>query len=333
MIFAHIVGFNEEIKKQFISKIDYEKYYIQDIDILTNDILNEKEMKELIQRYEYYYNRSNDIKNTNQKNKELLKKAKDLETKIYIYWKNKINYNIIEIINNNNNKKKIILLGYSHFFKNEKIFIKIDTNLKLFVNLNIEEHVKTIITNNLRDYKQDIINGEFNLNYLDYGFLIKKREHLHFLYIKNGYELMILENILKNIQITDNIVPNILYYVSKNDYKKKILLQKNNKEIITYCYDWISLISIFKEYQYIKGFINDNIDKPFIQEKISNTFQHLKTSCYLYIINDTSSFVPILTKNYIYKYKTNKPIIFLEKIFIENIYDKLISLNIKLKKN
>ena len=198
-------------------------------------------------------------------------------------------------------------------------------------NVSVIGNPMRIIKNNLREYEQDIINGEFNLNYLDYSFLIKKKEMLNFLYIKNGYELSNLDNIFTHFNISDNVIPNLLYYVSDIDYKKKINLN-NNLFLVAYSYDWISLISCNKKHKLIKGFINDNVDKPFIQETEKNTLENLKTSCYLYVINDTSCFTPIITKNYIYKYKCKKPILFLEKIFIENIYNKLVNMKIKIIK-
>ena len=326
MIFCHISGLQNFIKKELITK--FPNYIFKDLEDYTQIIINDKNMQALIQRYEYYLEKSKSSNVTKLQSKQFIKKSKDIERQMNNYWKTKINYYIIDLINKSDPKKKIILLGNCNFFKNIRIFINIQTNLKIFIDDNSNDNIKDIIKNNLDQYRNDIINGNYNLEQLNYNYLIKKREILKLIYIKNGYSLKTYDNLIKLLLINNNIIdnPNILYYASDIDYNKKINLSK----IIAYSDDWISLVSSIKTKQIIKGFENDDHSKPFIQELEPNLLSKLKCKTFLYVINNTSLFVPIFTKNYIYKYETNKSVQIYKKLQIDNIYNILKEKKIKL---
>jgi len=330
MIFAHIAGLNTESKKNITNTFKNSNIIFKDLEDYTDKILNDKNMKALIQRYEYYFEKSKSQGVTKIQAKEFLNKAKVLERKINFYWKNKMNFYILDLINEVKPSQKIILIGYSNFFKNNRIFVNIQTNLKFFVQINPVEHVKEVIKFNLETYSNDIINGSFNLDFLNYQFLIKKREIISSLYLKNGYQVKTIDNIIRDLQLNnqniDNIIPNVLYFSSKTNYTNKI----NLKKIIAYSYDWISIVSAFNNKNLIKGFQNDIESKPFIQEITKNTINKLQDSIYLYVINDVSSFIPIFSKNYIYKFRSNKPVTIYKQITIDNVYSKLKEMKIKL---
>lgn len=328
MIFAHIAGLPENLKNELIKKYKSSNYIFQDLENFTELILNDKNMKIMIQRYEYYCDKSKIQQITKLQAKQFITKSKDIERKMNIYWKNKMNYYILELIKQTNLKKKIILFGYCHFFKNIRIFINIQTNIKIFVNLNSQEYIKDIIRNNLKNHSEDIINGNFNLELLNPSFLTKKREITCSFYLKNSYDLKTFETIEQLLQMSLETydIPSILFYASKINYESKI----NLKKIIAYSYDWISLIAAFNEKKIIKGFQNDDESKPFIQELEENLFDKLQNSMYLYVISNTALFTPIFTKNYIYKYETNNPVQIYKKLLIVNVYTKLKEKKIKL---
>jgi hypothetical protein len=329
MIFAHIAGLSDNLKIKLVETFVNSDYIFQDLEIFTEKIIKDKNMKALIQRYEYYFEKSKNINNNKIQCKEFIKKSKDIERKMNFYWKNKINYYILNLINSTNPNKKIVLIGYCNFFKNIRIFINIQTNIKIFINLNTNSNfIKDIITSNLDNYREDIINGTFNLDLLNPSFLIKKREITTNIYSKNGYDLKTLDQIIKLLSISLQVydTPSVLYFASKTNYNNKI----NLKKIIAYSDDWIAIVSGFNDKSLIKGYQNDDENKPFVQEITSGSLQKLNDSIYLYVINNTTLFTPILTKNYIYKYETNKPVQIFEKITINNVFSKLKEKKIKL---
>jgi hypothetical protein len=338
MIFAHIAGLSEKLKNKIKEAFLNSDYIFQDLEAFTEKIIQDKNMIALIQRYEYYCEKAKSNNITKFQSKQFIKKSKEIERKMNFYWKNKINYYILNLINSTSPNKKIILIGYCNFFKNIRVFINIQTNIKLFVNItsstqnNTDNFTKDIITSNLDNYRDDIINGTFNLDLLNPSHLIKKREITTNIYLKNGYDLKTWDQICKllSISLQPYETPSILYFASKINYETKI----NLKKIIAYSDDWISLVSAIGDKNLIKGYSNDDENKPFVQEIIKNSLQKLNDSITLYIITNTTTFKPIFTKNYIYKYETNKPVQIYKKIKITNISTCLKKKGIKLiKKN
>jgi len=167
MIFAHIGGLSEKMKTELISTYLNTQYLFKDLEEYTEKIINDKNMKALIQRFEYYCEKAKSINITKINAKQFILKSKEIERKMNFYWKSKMNFYILDLINSTNPNKKIILFGYSNFFKNIRIFINIQTNIKLFVNNNSIDYIKDLISDNLDNYRDDIINGNFNLDLLN----------------------------------------------------------------------------------------------------------------------------------------------------------------------
>jgi hypothetical protein len=320
-IFAHIAGINIEnkelIKKSFSKKI----FEIYDLDNITEQIINDKNMIYLYNRDECYKNKLKDQNLSKINIKQINNIIKKIDQKMNLYWKAKLE-NIIENILNNTDKY-IILLGYNTFFKNHKIYINIDTNYKYIQKVDLFEHAKNVVINNLKEYNEDIINGDFPLEYLNHQLIIKKRCNLIIQYQKMGYQLETINNIINSIIIAHSSdIPNILYYASKDNISKKILL-KNNK-IIAYEEQWLALISIFNNKNIIKGYSTSG--KPYI--KCNHDL--LNDSVYLYYITDTKSFSPIPSNNKLYKYQSAKQVPIYKKIYIDNIFNKLKELHVKI---
>lgn len=309
-IFAHITGLNDLGKQTLINSFYKSDFYIQDLDDFTSKIISDKNMNYMWETYEDLQTKINSQQ-----------KIKLLERKMNLYWKSKMD----EYINNifDKIKKKIILIGYSTYFKNHKIGINIKTNIKFFQKLNLLTHAKNIVQENLDKYRNDIINGEFPLDYLNLSYIIKKRDTLMNYYQKIGYNIDSINNIINTIHIASkNIAPTSLYFASKENYIKKIPLVNN--KIITYEDEWVSIISAFNNKNIVKGYLHN---KPFV--KVDN-INILKQPIYIYLITDTSEFVPIPSKNKIYKYQIAKPIIYSKKITINDTFTKLKEMNVKI---
>lgn len=329
MIFTHIAGLSEPLKLKLINSFFDSNYTFLDLDKLTEKILNDKNMNLLIQKYEYYCEKSKSQGVTKLQAKQYVVKSKDIERKMSFYWKNKMNFYILDTINSTSPNKKIILLGYCNFFKNIRIFINIQTNTKIFYSIASDpDFIKDIVRTNLDNSRESIINGTYNLDMINPCILTKKREITSGLYVKNGYIMKTWDQIIKllSLSLQNYSIPPVLYFASKTDYNKKISLGK----IIAYSDDWIAIVAGFKTKSLVKGYESDDPDKPFVQEVEKGGLNSLNDSLYLYAITNTISFTPVITKNYIYKYETNKPVQIHEKIQIPNVGQKLKQIGIKL---
>ncbi len=329
MIFAHIAGLSEPLKNKLNDSFCDSGYIFKDLELLSSKITNDKNMKLFIQKYEYYCDKSKSLGVTKLQAKQFLTKSKEIERKMSIYWKNKMNYYILDLINSTPPNKKIVLVGYCNFFKNVRIFINIQTNTKIFYSISSDpEFIKDIVRTNLDNHREEIVNGIFNLDLINPTILTKKREITANLYIKNGYMLKPFDGITKllNLNLQNYSVPQVLYFASKIEYNKKISFDK----IIAYSDDWIAIIAGFKTKGLVKGYESDDPDKPFVQEVEAGSLNLLTQPIYLYAITNTLLFTPIITKNYIYKYETNKPVQIHEKILIQNPKQKLSQIGIKL---
>lgn len=321
-IFAHIAGVNIEskelIKKSFSKKL----FEVIDLDIITEKIINDKNMLYLYNRDEFYKNKLKDQNLSKLNIKQINNVIKKIDQKMNLYWK----VNFDNTINNLISKidKLVILVGYNTYFKNHKIYVNVNANHKYIQKVNLLDHAKNVVSTNLKEYYEDIINGDFPLEYLNHQMIIKKRNNLVIQYQKMEYQLDSINHIINAIEIAYNTdVPNMLYFASKDNFNKKIILKQN--KIIAYEDQWIALISALSNKNISKGYSSSG--QPYVKCNPSI----LNTSIYLYFITDAISFSPIPTKNKLYKYQSAKQITIYKKVLINNIYDKLKELNINIK--
>ena len=330
-IIAHIAGLTEQSKQDFIKALNksslIHKIDIVDIDLMTNKIIEDNNMEILFTKYEYYFSRIKDKSLSQIENKMSLQKSKIIEKKMFQYWKVKLEYKIKSIVNKSN--KKILLVGYISFFKNHKININLDINTKFFVKVDYTTHAKSIIKYNLEHSKEEIINGDFDLNYLDCDFLVKKRIQLQNIYNKINYVVINVNSIINILELNNQIdIPNVLYFASFNEYDKKIPIL--NDIIITYTEEWLALSSILNSQNENTNNIEKGINKSGkLYLKLSKE-QVKKYDCsgYLYEITITDNFLPYPTKNNLYKYFSNKPIKINRVLKIKNILNQIKDFNI-----
>lgn len=332
MIYAHITGLMYSQKTRILEQFTNSKYLFKDVDEYTDLIMDDENMKKLILKYDYYIEKSKNVNISKAMTRQYMIKSRNLNNRINNYWKDRMEFYLDELYKESkeNTTKYIILIGYLNFYRNVRITIKLNINIKIFINNDMNEYTREIIKTNLETYKDDIINGDFNLQLLSPEFLIKRRQTIQDIYIKNSYEhktfletLSILKNTLSNI-----IAPPILFYTSRYKYKSKIPL----KQLTAYADEWTSIVSALNNKNIIKGYLNDNPDKPFIQELKKNTLNKINMKLYVYIITDTRMFVPIYTKNYIYKYKILQSPKINKIIEVESPINKLSELNIQIIK-
>ena len=332
MIFAHIVGLTQQHKVYFCEKYKSSKYIFKDLDDLTDLIMDDKNMYSLIQRFEYYQDKSRNQNITKIQSKQFLIKSRELNNKINAYWKSRMEFYINEIVNGkdtnvlNDDKKLTILIGYSNFFRNMRTFVNIVSTVKIFINIELNTYTKEIISTNLDQYRDDIILGNFNLDLINNIYLGKRRTIVESLYVKRIYDLKTFDETITFLgnSLENYDIPTILYYASKYKYNGRIPL----KEIVAYADEWIAITSSFKNSKLIKGYVEDDYSKPYIQELEKNNLIKLKEKVYVYVITNTSLFIPIFTNNYIYKYKLMQSAYIHKIIEINDAYDKLKDLNI-----
>ena len=326
MIIAHISGLTYTLKQKFINSLSSTKYSIIDLDDYTDKIMDDNTMIALIEKYNFNISKSKDNSLTKIQIRQHLVKSREINLKINAYWKKQMEFYINELGNSSHNKT-IILIGYLNFFRNIRIFLNLDVNTKIYVNINVDEYSKETIATNIEMYKNDIINGTFDLDLINKTFLVNRRNLVTTLYEKNGYQakeftdtINFFDNSLKY-----NDLPTVLYYASYHLYKKNIPI----KPITAYTDEWIAIASLMGK-DIVKGYVDNDYQKPFVQEQEENTFKKFNKKIYVYAIINTLTFVPIYSKNYIYKYKSNHGASIGKMMEISNGKNKLIEIGVKL---
>lgn len=321
-IIAHIVGLPNSMKEKFMEAFNThfanKNITLIDLDNITMNVIKDDTIIKLYEKLDKLLN-----------SKNVAKETKALEIKINDYWKAKIdNYLLKEL----SKGKNVICIGLSTYFKNHKVGIKLVTPLKLFYKIDPKENARNIIKENLKKYEKDILNGSFNLEYLDLNFLIKKREHLQNIYYKMGYQAKKYSDILNIVRIgAHQYLPDHLFFISQTKLTKAEI---NKRKITAYTIDWLAIASIFKKdvergYKFT-GTGNSKKKIPFIKELKKGVLEKHNDPIYIYATTDVESFMPELTKTGdIYKYIATKPIKNLNHLYIENPLEQLKKINVK----
>ena len=313
-IFCHIAGLNNNMKDQIKKILTNQQFEIIDLDLLSEIVTKENTLDKLYCEYENI----NDCKN---------KESKEIEKKMTEYWKTRVSELLDEKVTKVFNKL-IIVVGMNTHFKNPKINFKINTKLKFFVKLDIIKNAKKIISHNLDNHRDDIINGLFPLEYLQIDFLVKKRNNLINIYKKQNYELkpilLILKIISNNINFNVNQIDDI-YCASTIKQDKRI--KYNDSRIIGYSIPWLAAVACLKSKNINKGLKNN---EGFVKEIINNGFDDLNNECYIYKVDKEHFYNHEQGKNI--KFGTTNNVKILENYHITNIYKYLQDNDIKLIK-
>ena len=300
----HIAGITELHKNDLIEKLKkYKMYVIFDLDVETEKIYKNKDVQSKIKEL----------------NKTTLAKKKKLEGEISSIWKEKLEECIKKAIKENENSYGLIFIGNTLNIKHMKCKVLIKTENKFFLKVNLKENAQEIIKFNLKKYHDDIVNGEFPLDYINLEYLINSRELLQNGYQKLNYNVVPLDKIYYFFeQGMHEKKPDVLYVVLPNEYEKDILCKK---KVYAFTEDWIALSSVITGIE--RGY-NDGV--AFIKEKTKGAFKKLQIPSYIYVVPSTSFLSDNNSKFY---QGANRKIKIIKSLHVNNIYDKLKEMKIK----
>jgi len=185
--------------------------------------------------------------------------------------------------------------------------------------------VKNNIKYNLKNYNNEIINGLFPVQFLDYKEQIKKRKNFEENYIKGGYSKIKINDLINILEAhSKNKIPGKgLWLSSIESYNIGSKIHPNKSPIFAFVDPVLSLLSSFK-------FEDDNIEYNEGDEKVVSLkgldSKKMNKGRYLYYVNK-DDFIPAESENK-YKYFTQNSITVLEKEKISNVYKKLEELNL-----
>ena len=305
-IICHIVGITNTTKLKFIKDMELLGYHIIDLDDISNIILRSASMSQLYSQYQGFKDSKND-------------KYKEIDKKMSIYWETAMEQNLINTINNS---KKNIIIGYSHHFRNINKRISVSPNNKPIARFIIKiskSDVRDIIRNNLNKYKDDIIQGSYPLENIDFDFIHSNRLKIDVVYEKNGYLPKNLETIYTILNLSNkNIDGDGLWIALKQPYNvsSKIYPKKNDK-LFGFTDKLMALLSSFH-------FNDDELEKYYdnntvkVKPKKDGILEKMGEKRYLYLV-DKKHFFPHEKGNNV-KYFSQEPTIIIDVIKIKNVF-------------
>ena len=305
----HIAGITELYKQDLIEKLKKLKMFnICDLDEETEKIYKNKEIQSKLKELET-------VK---------LAKKKKLENEVTETWKEKLEECIKKNIKENENTYGLIFIGNTINIKHMKtkvIIPQADNMHKFFLKVNLKQNAQDIIKYNLKKYHDDIVEGEFPLDYINLEYLINSRETLQKAYQKLSYNILPLDKIQHYFEHgINNKKPDVLYVVLKEEHLKDIV---SKKKVYAFAEDWIALSSLISGID--RGYDDGN---AFIKEKVKGSFKKLHTSCYIYVVPSTN-FLSMDNNNT--KFQSDKKIKIIKSMAIDDVFEKLKEMKIKFK--
>jgi hypothetical protein len=296
-ISCHLIGLNPYNKKELVDTIPKTIFNVIDLDTINMEILKTPEIDKMYKQYTKLKEDKND-------------KFKEVDKKMSTYWEN----NFIDMIQDQVKPKKInILIGQNNHYKSLAKRVPIECTNK-FIIKSSDDDIKAFIKYNLETYQEDIINGAYPLEYIDYIQLQKKRTTLETTYKKIGYIEKTTEQVkmmLDLLEKTRDTKGSELWISMKEPYNVNSLIHPKNNNMITAYNDPTNAILSSMN-------INSNIDD--LQTlKISNP-KKLKTRRFVYMV-DSKSFISEDNN----KFFSQIPVKILAKQKIDSVYDFLIN--------
>jgi len=309
---CHIIGFNPYSKKTFVDKLNAKIFNVIDLDVINQEILKKPELDKMYQQYQKLKDDKND-------------KFKEVDKKMSLFWEQ----NFKDTIDSKVNQKKMnILVGQNNHYKSLSKRINIDCTNKFIIKSNIDEEVKAWIKYNLETYKNQIIEGNFPLDYINYSFLHKKRQIIESTYSKIGYiektidQLNTIVNLIENSTKNDG---NEMWISMKEPYNVNSLIHpKLNNKVIAFSDPNVALLNSI-------NFVDGEVKKNYNGSEISlkelkpSGVKKLKTRRFLYLV-ETKTFIPHENGNN-QKFFSQLPVKILAKEKIDNVHDFFIGEN------
>jgi len=309
-IICHIIGLNPNDKLEIKDLCDnITKYNMIDLDQVNNDILNDEYMNKLFKTYSKFKKNKND-------------KFKDVDKKMTKYWEDNMIKKVYDLIAG---KKKTILIGKNHHYRLLSKKINFSVSNKFIIDNNIKEEVRTRIKYNLVTHHDEIVNGKFPIDLLNYNQQMKKRELFNDSYIKLGYTKIKLENLMEilNMHSKKKIKGGGLWLSLQEPYNIGSKIYPNKEPIYAFVDPVLSLIGSF-------NFKEEDIDYNFNKDKVISLnnidSNKMKKGRYLYYVSKEDFILTDIENQH--KYSTHNPVLVLEKEKINNVYNKLVDLEL-----
>jgi hypothetical protein len=312
-IICHIVGITSLTKNKFVDDMKKIGYHIIDLDELSNNIIRSSTMLQLYKQYHGFKDSKND-------------KFKEIDKKMSIYWETSMEEHIIKNINTS---KKNILIGYSHHFRNITKRINVSPNNKPIAKFIIKvskSDVRNIIKYNLEKFKDDIIQGSYPLENIDFDFIFNNRLKIDSIYEKNGYLPKLLETIYTILNLSNkDIDVEGLWIALKQPYNvsSKIYPKKNDK-LFGFTDKLMAILSSFHfNDDELEKYYDNNVVK--IKPKKEGVLEKMKEKRYLYLV-EKNNFVPHEKGNNV-KFFSQEPVVIIDVIKIKNVYEEYFNSN------
>jgi hypothetical protein len=308
-LICHIIGITSLNKTKFIDDMKKIGYHIIDLDELSNSILRNNTMMQLFSQYQGFKESKND-------------KFKEIEKKMSIYWETSMEEGVIS---NMDKSKKNIIIGYSHHFRNINKRINVSPNNKPIAKFIIKvskADVRDIIKNNLNKYKDDIIQGSYPLENIDFDFVYNNRLKLDTIYEKNGYLPKSIETIYTILNLSNKDIDGDGLWISlKQPYNigSKIYPKQKNDKLFGFTDKLMALLSSFhfNDNELEKYYDNNTVR---VKPKKDGVLEKMKEKRYLYLV-EKEHFVPHEKGNNV-KYFTQEPATIIDIIKIKNVFEE-----------
>jgi hypothetical protein len=303
---CHIIGLNPYSKKEFINSINNKIFNVVDLDLVNQQILQHPDLDKMYQQFEKLKATKND-------------KYKELDKRMSDFWEK----NFLESVQLKIKDKKMnILLGQNNHYKSIKKRINIDCTNKFIIKGEMNDDIKSLIKYNLENHKDDIINGNFPLEYLNFDYLLKKKEAIDSTYKKLGYiekSMDQIKNMMKLIETTEN--KNEMWISLKEPYNVGSLIHpQQNDKLIGYLDPNMSLLGsfIFNKEELVTNYNGSEIT---IKEITPKSTKKLKSRRYLYLV-ESKTFMPHENGSNL-KFFSQLPVKILAKEKVDNVYKYL----------
>jgi hypothetical protein len=304
---CHLVGLNPYSKKEFVDKLNKKIFNVIDLDVINQEILKDQQLDKLYHQFQKLKSDKND-------------KYKEVDKKMSQFWET----NFIDGIEEQIAQKRInILVGQNNHYKSLNKRVNIDCTNKFIVKSDTDDEVKAWIKYNLENYKEEIIQGNFPLDYINYDFLHKKRLAIESIYKKIGYiekSMDQINTIINLIESSTKKTSQEMWVSMKEPYNIGSLIHpkvNESNKITGYSEPNIALLGSI-------NFTIGEVKRTFDGEEITlkeikpQSMKKLKTRRFLYLV-DGKTFMPHETGNG-KKFFSQVPVKVLAKEKIDNVY-------------
>ena len=304
---CHLIGLNPYSKKTFVDNLNGKIFNVIDLDVINQEILKHPQLDKMYHQFQKLKSDKND-------------KFKEVNKKMSQFWEK----NFITGIEDKISPKKInILVGQNNHYKSLNKRVNIDCTNKFIVKSDVDEEVKAWIKYNLDNYREEIIQGNFPLDYINYEFLHKKRLAIESTYKKIGYIEKSLEQINTIINLIESSTKKTgveMWVSMKEPYNVGSLIHpkvNESNKITGYSDPNVALLGSI-------NFTDGEVKRTFNGEEITlkelkpQSMKKLKTRRFLYLV-DGKTFMPHESGNG-KKFFSQVPIKVLAKEKIDNVY-------------